>query len=158
MHRLTLVLSSLVLCVVTGMAFAQAETPVATLNTTQSLTGTVVTSDASTLLVRAADGSEVSLQIAPGAHLPARLTAGQQITVQYTTDAQGVRRATYASIVAPAMTPSSTAEESTPPSEPAAPVSARTPELPATASPLWWAAVIGCAAVGASLTLRRLRC
>ena len=140
-----------------GAALAQSEAPPAAAGTTQSYTGSVVSADTKTLVVRSDAGTEMTFQLDSYTYLPSRLMAGQKITVQYTTDVDRSNHATMVSVL-PEMTPRPEpgSEESSPATEPR-PASSQRPEMPATASPLWWFALIGLAAAASSLVARHQR-
>jgi len=172
-NRVLCVLSIALLALAGGLA-AQGTDPAAT---TQTLTGTVVSSSSSSLVIDTDTGTRQTFMVDAQSTLPTGLAPGTRISVDYHTLSGGqfhAARATTLGAAAPTQpttearpmdttappdTTTSSSMPSTDASTGAAPATTtkttRTRKMPATASPLPLVALIGLASLAGAATLRR---
>jgi hypothetical protein len=169
-NRVLCVLSIALLALAGGLA-AQGTDPAAT---TQTITGTVVSSSSSSLVIDTDTGTRQTFMVDAQSTLPTGLAPGTRISVDYHSLAGGTfhaARATTLGAAAPIQpttearpmdttTPPDTTTSSSMPSTDsstgAAPATrTKTRKMPATASPLPLVALIGLASLAGAATLRR---
>ena len=129
--------------------------------TTQTVSGTVVSSTGDSLVIRTDDGTERTFKVDAQSNLPSSLASGARVTVSFHRMDGGVdhaARVTVASADTGRTMPPAGETTTTPPAEQRTDDPARageTGELPATAGPVPQLVLMGLAALAAGLGLRR---